>query len=112
MSSSDRPASDAPGGPIITEAEVTHLAQLAVIALTDAEIAEYTTEFGQIIAALSGVSQFGREDVAESARATDAVNVFREDVVRPGLTQEEALAGAPAADAGRFGVPQILGEEQ
>ena len=39
-------------------------------------------------------------------------NVYRDDVVRPGLTQEAALAGAPAAEDGRFRVPQILGEEQ
>jgi aspartyl-tRNA(Asn)/glutamyl-tRNA(Gln) amidotransferase subunit C len=31
--------------------------------------------------------------------------------VRPGLTAEEALAGAPASEGGRFRVPRILGEE-
>ena len=39
------------------------------------------------------------------------VNVTRPDDVRPGLTQQQALAGAPSADDGRFAVPQILGEE-
>jgi aspartyl-tRNA(Asn)/glutamyl-tRNA(Gln) amidotransferase subunit C len=39
-------------------------------------------------------------------------NVFRPDELRPCLTQEQALAGAPAAEDGRFRVPQILGEEQ
>ena len=38
-------------------------------------------------------------------------NVFSEDVVRPSLTQDEALAMAPASDQGRFGVPKIRGEE-
>jgi aspartyl-tRNA(Asn)/glutamyl-tRNA(Gln) amidotransferase subunit C len=38
-------------------------------------------------------------------------NVFREDVVRPGLTAEEALAGAPQVEQQRFAVPRILGEE-
>jgi len=38
-------------------------------------------------------------------------NVFRADQRRPGLTQEQALACAPAAEDGRFRVPQILGEE-
>jgi aspartyl-tRNA(Asn)/glutamyl-tRNA(Gln) amidotransferase subunit C len=32
-------------------------------------------------------------------------------VVRPGLTAEQALAGAPAVDQQRFMVPRILGEE-
>ena len=39
-------------------------------------------------------------------------NVFREDVVAPGLTAEQALSGAPAAEQQRFAVPRILGEEQ
>jgi aspartyl-tRNA(Asn)/glutamyl-tRNA(Gln) amidotransferase subunit C len=34
--------------------------------------------------------------------------VFREDVVRPGLSQQQALAGAPRAEDGRFRVPRIL----
>jgi aspartyl-tRNA(Asn)/glutamyl-tRNA(Gln) amidotransferase subunit C len=38
-------------------------------------------------------------------------NVFRADLVRPGLTQQQALACAPAAEDGRFRVPRILGEE-
>jgi aspartyl-tRNA(Asn)/glutamyl-tRNA(Gln) amidotransferase subunit C len=40
-----------------------------------------------------------------------SVNVTRPDVIRPGLTQSQALAEAPSADEGRFAVPQILGEE-
>jgi aspartyl-tRNA(Asn)/glutamyl-tRNA(Gln) amidotransferase subunit C len=37
--------------------------------------------------------------------------VFREDVAEPALPVAAALAGAPAAEGGRFLVPQILGEE-
>jgi aspartyl-tRNA(Asn)/glutamyl-tRNA(Gln) amidotransferase subunit C len=36
---------------------------------------------------------------------------MRDDVVRPGLTQDEALAGAPATEQGRFRVPRILDEQ-
>jgi len=39
-------------------------------------------------------------------------NVFREDVVVPGLTPEQALSGAPAVEEQRFSVPRILGDEQ
>ena len=38
-------------------------------------------------------------------------NVFRDDVVKASLTNEEALSGAPAKADERFKVPQILGEE-
>ena len=52
------------------------------------------------------------EDVPPTTHAVPLTNVFRDDVVRPGLSHEAALAGAPASVEGRFRVPQILGEEQ
>ncbi|HMU37198.1 MAG TPA: Asp-tRNA(Asn)/Glu-tRNA(Gln) amidotransferase subunit GatC, partial [Marmoricola sp.] len=35
-----------------------------------------------------------------------------DDVVLPGLSAEQALAGAPEAEQQRFVVPRILGDEQ
>ncbi len=37
--------------------------------------------------------------------------MFREDVPEPSLPVDEILAAAPAADQGRFLVPQILEED-
>ena len=48
----------------------------------------------------------------QPSHAVPLENVFRPDERRPSLTQEQALSGAPAAEDGRFRVPQILGEEQ
>ncbi|MCL2515810.1 MAG: aspartyl/glutamyl-tRNA amidotransferase subunit C, partial [Microbacteriaceae bacterium] len=39
-------------------------------------------------------------------------NVFREDEVRPSLTVEQALSGAPEREGDRFKVAAILDEEQ
>jgi aspartyl-tRNA(Asn)/glutamyl-tRNA(Gln) amidotransferase subunit C len=39
-------------------------------------------------------------------------NIFREDVVQPSLTPDQALSGAPAQEDQRFRVPQILGEAE
>jgi aspartyl-tRNA(Asn)/glutamyl-tRNA(Gln) amidotransferase subunit C len=38
-------------------------------------------------------------------------NVTRPDIVRPSLTAQEALAGAPVAEQQRFSVPRILAED-
>lgn len=38
----------------------------------------------------------------------DATNVFREDVPKPGLTQDQALANAPEKARGCFVVPKIV----
>jgi aspartyl-tRNA(Asn)/glutamyl-tRNA(Gln) amidotransferase subunit C len=96
----------------ISRDEVAHLARLARLALTDDELDSYA---GQLDAILGHVSQIQAVDVT-GVEATDNpltdVNVFRPDVVEPCLTQEEALAQAPKAVDGRFGVPRILGEPE
>ena len=53
-----------------------------------------------------------RDDVPATSHPIPMTNVFREDVVTPGLTAEQALAGAPASEQQRFMVPRILGDEQ
>jgi aspartyl-tRNA(Asn)/glutamyl-tRNA(Gln) amidotransferase subunit C len=52
------------------------------------------------------------DDVPPTSHALPLTNVFREDVVEPCLTPEEALSGAPEQEQQRFAVPRILGDEQ
>ena len=96
----------------ISRDEVAHLARLARLALTDAALDSFA---GQLDAILTHVSQIQSVDVT-GVEPTDNplkdVNVTRPDEMTPCLTQEEALAEAPAAVDGRFGVPQILGDSE
>jgi aspartyl-tRNA(Asn)/glutamyl-tRNA(Gln) amidotransferase subunit C len=57
------------------------------------------------------VGQAPTEDVPPTTHAVPMTNVMRPDVVRPSLAPEAVLAGAPAAEDGRFRVPRILQEE-
>jgi aspartyl-tRNA(Asn)/glutamyl-tRNA(Gln) amidotransferase subunit C len=57
------------------------------------------------------VSEVAADDVPAMSHPTAISNVYRDDVVTPGLTPEQALDQAPAADGQRFEVPQILGED-
>jgi aspartyl-tRNA(Asn)/glutamyl-tRNA(Gln) amidotransferase subunit C len=98
--------------PTISRDEVKHLAQLARLAVTDQELDVFAGQLDVIIAAVADVTDVASDDVPPTSHAVPLTNVFRQDVVRPGLTQQQALAGAPAAEDGRFRVPRILGEEQ
>ena len=94
-----------------TRADVAHLARLARLALTDDELDHFAGAARRHPRRrLADQRPRHLRRPADLARP-DLTNVEREDVVRPGLTQEEALAGAPAAEDGRFRVPRILGEE-
>ena len=97
--------------PSIGRDDVARLADLARIQLTDEEIARFAGEFDSIMDAVASVSEVATEDVPATSHPIAMTNVFREDVVETTLTQEQALAGAPEAQDGRFAVPQILGEE-
>jgi len=96
--------------PRITRADVEHVARLARLALTEAEIVEFTGQLGSILEHAARVSALDVAGVEPTAHPFPLVNVLRADEPRPGLDRDEVLAMAPEADGDRFRVPQILGE--
>jgi aspartyl-tRNA(Asn)/glutamyl-tRNA(Gln) amidotransferase subunit C len=97
--------------PDITREEVAHLADLARIDLSDAELDHLAPQLAVILDSIKSISEVAADDIPPTSHAIPLTNVFREDVVLPSLTAEEALSGAPAVDQQRFMVPRILGEE-
>lgn len=91
--------------------DVAKLASLARIEMTDDELTHLSSEFTVILDAVARVQEVASQDVPPTSHPLPLVNIFREDVVHPSLTPEEALSGAPAQEDQRFKVPQILGEE-
>ncbi len=95
----------------ISREEVARVAALARIALTDEEIERLAGELDVIASAVATVNEVARPDVPATSHPIPLTNVMREDVVIEGLDRDELLAAAPAAEDGKFLVPQILGEE-
>jgi aspartyl-tRNA(Asn)/glutamyl-tRNA(Gln) amidotransferase subunit C len=95
----------------ITREDVAHLGKLARIELAEAELDRLTLQLGDILMAVARVQEVAGEDVPGTSHPLPLINVTRPDVVRPSLTNEQALSGAPSIDQERFKVPQILGEE-
>ena len=91
--------------------EVAHLARLARLAVTDEELDVLAGQLDVILGAVARVGEVAADDIPPTSHAVPLQNVFRRDERRPSLDQEQALSGAPAAEDGRFRVPQILGEE-
>lgn len=98
--------------PVITRAEVAHLAELARISLSDDELDHLATELPAILGHVQTVQDaVGQgDDVVAMSHPLPISNVFRVDEVRPSLDRDEALAGAPAHEQDRFLVPKILEE--
>ena len=95
----------------LTADDVARLAGLARLHLSESECAELAPELDIIFSSVEQVSQAAKADIPMMTHALPLTNVMRADVVQASLTPEQALAGAPSTEDGRFRVPQILGEE-
>jgi aspartyl-tRNA(Asn)/glutamyl-tRNA(Gln) amidotransferase subunit C len=95
----------------LSREQVRHLADLARIDLSDAELDHLAPQLAVIIESVASISEVAAADVPPTSHALPLTNVFRDDENRPGLSAEEALSGAPEVEQQRFSVPRILGEE-
>jgi aspartyl-tRNA(Asn)/glutamyl-tRNA(Gln) amidotransferase subunit C len=96
---------------LLDRQEIAHLARLARLAVTDEELDLFAGQLTAVLDAVAQVQTAPVDDVPPTTHAVPMTNVFREDVARPSLPRDVVLAGAPAAEDGRFRVPRILGEE-
>ena len=95
----------------ITPDLVRHLANLARIDVTDQEVALFAGQLGLIVESMATIKAAVAGDVPATSHPIPMANVYREDIVEPSLTQQEALSAAPDSADGRFRVHAILDEE-
>jgi aspartyl-tRNA(Asn)/glutamyl-tRNA(Gln) amidotransferase subunit C len=94
----------------LTPEAVDHLALLARLALSEEEKATLTAQLNKIVAAVEKINSLDLAAIEPMTFAVPVSNVFREDVPRPSLPREEALAAAPRKTAEGFVVPRVIGE--
>ena len=94
------------------EIDVDHVARLARLALTPEERERFRRQLGLILEHAEKVREVAADDVPPTSHPVPRSNVYRPDEVGPCLTQEEALAGAPEVEGGRFKVPRVIEQEE
>jgi len=82
--------------------EVRHVADLARVDLSDAEVELFAGQFGDILAYFETL-----DEVPETEREPELTNVMRADEVRESLSREAALENAPEAEDGHFKGPRV-----
>jgi aspartyl-tRNA(Asn)/glutamyl-tRNA(Gln) amidotransferase subunit C len=92
----------------ITKTDVEKIAKLAKLKFSEDEKEKLTEELAQIIAYIEKLNELDLENVAPTSQVLDLKNVMRDDEVRSGLSQEEALMNAPARHGGFFSVPKVI----
>ena len=95
----------------LTRDDVIHVAKLARLALSEAEIEQFTVQLGAILEHAARVAALDTQEVPPTSHPIPLANVMRPDSPVPCLDRDVVLSMAPAAEDGRFRVPRILGEE-
>ena len=95
----------------ISRAEAEHLARLARLDLAPEELDQLAGQLDAIAGYVARVAEVAADDIPPTSHSVPVTNIFRDDVLRPGLTAQAALAAAPDTEDGRFRVPRILAEE-
>ena len=87
---------------LLTKDEITALARLAKLSLTDAEIEQYQKELSSILEYVALLSDADTEGLQPTSQVTGLTNVMREDkVMELTATPDDLLSGAPDSD-GRY----------
>ena len=95
----------------LSRSDVEHVAHLARLGLSDAELGVLEGQLNHILDQYAKLAELDTDAIAPTAQTIELENILREDVVRPSLTVDEALANAPAAAGGYIVSPPILSDE-
>jgi aspartyl-tRNA(Asn)/glutamyl-tRNA(Gln) amidotransferase subunit C len=90
--------------------DITRIAQLARLALSEEELDLYGEQLEQILEHAARVQALPTEGVEPTSHPLTMVNAFRPDEVTACLDREEVLSQAPEVEDGYFRVPRILDE--
>ena len=94
----------------ITLEDVEKVAKLARLDVSPAEREAFARQLSQILTHVETLKRFDTKGIEPTATVLGQGNVFRDDVVRPSLPVEKALANAPEREPNGFSVPRIIEE--
>ncbi len=92
----------------LTKEEVEHISKLANLALKDNEKDKFAKQLTEILDFVEKISKVETESVSPLFNVIGKRNVFREDKIKPSLTQEEALKNAESVYQDYFKVKAIF----
>mgnify|MGYP002355195339 FL=1 len=93
---------------MIGKKEIEHIAALAHLKFDDDELTKFSSQFSNIVNYVSSIEKLNLENIEPMTRPTDAKNVFREDIVQPSISKEDALKNAPKRNEMFFKVPKVI----
>ena len=96
--------------PSISRDDVAHVAHLARLHLTDAELDRMQSQLSRILEAIETLRDVDTSHVGPTASVIALENVMRDDVVSGSMPRDVTLANAPLRDDPFLRVPTVLEE--
>jgi aspartyl-tRNA(Asn)/glutamyl-tRNA(Gln) amidotransferase subunit C len=93
--------------PELSSKDVEHVARLARLGITPAEVERYRDQLRKILHHIEALNRADTSKVPATAHPLDARNVMRDDVREACLPVEEALKNAPSREGDYFKVKAI-----
>jgi aspartyl-tRNA(Asn)/glutamyl-tRNA(Gln) amidotransferase subunit C len=92
----------------VSSQQVRHIAKLARIGMSDAEIEALVPELNNILGWVEQLGEVNTDGVEPLTAVIDQQLRLREDVVNDGDIRDDVLANAPEAQHGFFAVPKVI----
>jgi aspartyl-tRNA(Asn)/glutamyl-tRNA(Gln) amidotransferase subunit C len=94
----------------LTPEQVRHIARLARLGLTDADVEKFSHQLSDILDYFERLKAVDTDDVPPTAYPLDLHNVMRDDEPLPASDSEDILANAPQREGDYFRVRAVLDE--
>jgi len=92
----------------LTPEEVTHIARLARVGLSEDDVSRFQGQLSQILDYFERLQEVDTENVPPTAHTLAMHNVMREDEPRSSFDKEDILANAPRREGDLFRVRAVL----
>ena len=96
----------------VSKEEVINIANLAKLQITEEEVEKYTQDLNNILEYMQKLNEIDTSNVEPLSHPVENKNVFREDILRPSVTTEDALKNAPDRTDKFFRVPKVINVEK
>ncbi len=93
----------------LSRTDVEHVAHLARLGLSDGELNRLEGELNHILDQFAALARLDTDAIPPTAQVIELENILRDDVARPSLSVDEALANAPTREGDHVVVPAIIG---
>jgi aspartyl-tRNA(Asn)/glutamyl-tRNA(Gln) amidotransferase subunit C len=95
----------------LARSDVEHIAHLARLGLTPAELSLLEGQLNHILDQYAKLAELDTDAIPPTAQTIELENILRDDVVIPSLPVDEILRNAPESSGGFVVVPALLGED-